>query len=74
MSLNGDLIHHHLRDYKDSFDLKERAWMTRRLAALTAVFLHYHHRCLGEWDVVLPVPSVRRCAASIVAQVVISGQ
>ena len=70
MSLQGGLIHQHLRDYKDSFDPKDRAWKTRRLAALTAVFLHYHHSCLGKWDAVLPVPSMHRCAPqAIVAQV-----
>lgn len=70
MSLNGSLIHQHLRDYKDSIDLKVRAWSTRRLAALTAVFLHHHHGCLGEWDAVLPVPSTQRSApAEIIALV-----
>ena len=70
MSLNGGLIHQHLRDYKDSLDPTTRRWMTRRLAALAAVFVYNHKSCLGEWDSVFAVPSAQRCAPqAIVTQV-----
>jgi hypothetical protein len=36
--------------------------MTMRLAALLAMFLHHHARCIGTWDVVASVPSETRVA------------
>lgn len=69
MSLDGGLLHAHLRGYKDNRSAAVRARMSRRLAALLAVFVEHHRMCIGSFDSVVGVPSATRSAvASIVAQ------
>lgn len=62
LSINGELLHFALRKYKDggNADIKQR--MAHRLAALLTVFVHFHSKCLGDWDVIVPVPSTSRVA------------
>lgn len=62
MSVHSGLLHRHLRGYKDDLDPEVRRAMSRRLAALAAMFLRTHARCLGDFDSVAVVPSVRRVA------------
>jgi hypothetical protein len=62
MSVQGGLSHHHLRGYKDDPDDPTRRRMARRLAALVAIFLRHHGGCVGEFDSVAAIPSVRRIA------------
>ena len=76
MSISSGLLHHHLRWYKgygpptSQAEVAQRARLTGRLAALTALFLQHHAGCLGAWDVVTTVPSATRSApASIIARV-----
>ena len=62
LSIHNELLHNTLRQYKDSTDDVTRRRMSQRLAALLTVFLHYHSKCLGNWDVIVPVPSASRNA------------
>lgn len=62
MEVLGSLIHDHLRNYKDSNNELVRQWMGSRLAALLALFLDRHRSCVGDWDLVTCVPSVKRVA------------
>jgi predicted amidophosphoribosyltransferase len=62
MSVDGDLLHRHLRGYKDDRSGAVRARMSLRLAALLAVYMKYHRDCIGDFDSVVPVPSVNRTA------------
>ncbi len=57
MSVGGDLLHRHLRSYKDDRSGEVRDRMSGRLAALVAVFLSRHSGCIGDYDSVVPVPS-----------------
>jgi hypothetical protein len=68
MSVDRELVHHHLRGYKDGRSEEERARLTTRLAALLAVFLDHHARCLGPWDYATCVPSETRSAVAKVAE------
>ncbi len=68
LSVHGDLIHRHLRGYKDDGDASTRERMTMRLAALLALFMSQHDECVGPWDLVTCVPSVRRVAMEPVVQ------
>lgn len=70
MEVLGSLIHDHLRSYKDTQSEFVRQWMGSRLAALLALFFDRHRSCVGEWDLVTCVPSVKRVAlAPIVSRV-----
>lgn len=64
MSVHGELLHHHLRNYKDGPNEDIRNKFTLRLAALLETFLSNHlHPCLGgDVDLVATVPSSRRDA------------
>jgi predicted amidophosphoribosyltransferase len=66
MSVHLGLLHAHLRGYKDNLDTAVRSRMALRLAALVSVFMANHQRCLGEWDYVTCVPSVRRAAPAAI--------
>jgi hypothetical protein len=66
MSLDRGLLHSYLWKYKRSADALTRDQCTRRLAALLAVFMEHHDECLGPWDYVSCVPSVRQVAMSAV--------
>lgn len=69
MSVAGGAVHRHLRMYKDAPDELTRERLTMRLAALLSVFMERHESCVGEWDVVVCVPSERRTAlAPVVAK------
>lgn len=68
MSIDGDLLHRHLRGYKDDRSEQTRARMTRRLAGLVAVFLHNHRGCVGAYESVVPVPSAERTAVEAIVQ------
>ncbi len=68
MSLGGDLLHRYLRGYKDDRRHAVRDRMSRRLAALVAVFLNKHGGCIGTYDSVVPVPSPTRTAANSILQ------
>lgn len=75
MSIDGGLLHRHLRGYKDDRSPAVRARMSRRLAALVAVFMDHHSACVGEFDSVVTVPSPTRAAVeSIVSQVRVLGE
>jgi hypothetical protein len=56
LSVHGELIHSHLRNYKDSPSADVRSRMSFRLAALLATFMSHHARCVGEWDYATCVP------------------
>ncbi|MHB1552806.1 MAG: hypothetical protein ACYCSX_03215 [Acidimicrobiales bacterium] len=62
LSVHGELIHSHLRNYKDSPSAAVRSRMSLRLAALLATFMSQHARCVGEWDYATCVPSATRVA------------
>lgn len=62
MSVDSDLLHRHLRGYKDDRSLQVRSRMTRRLAALIAVFMRNHATCVGPFDTLALVPSAARVA------------
>ena len=64
LSIHGELLHHHLRHYKDNPRPSVRETFTLRLAGLLEMFLHYHLRsCLGSpIDRVATVPSRQRDA------------
>lgn len=66
MSVDGDLLHRHLRGYKDDRDAQARQRMTTRLAGVLAVFLRHHRRCLGDFDTVCAVPSADRVAPEFI--------
>lgn len=68
MSVDHELVHHHLRSYKDGRSAEERERLTTRLAALLAVFLANHSGCLGGWDYPTCVPSAARCAVTSIAE------
>lgn len=68
MSVDRDLVHHHLRGYKDGRSADERERLTTRLAALLAVFLANHAGCLGQWDYAACVPSATRSAVTAIAE------
>lgn len=68
MSIDGDLLHRHLRGYKDDRSEQTRARMTRRLAGLVAVFLQHHSGCVGAYESVVPVPSAERTAVEAIVQ------
>lgn len=62
LSIHGELLHHTLRKYKDDANDEIKRRLSRRLAALLTVFLYYHSKCLGDWDILVPVPSAGRTA------------
>lgn len=68
MSVERELVHHHLRNYKDGRSDEERERLTARLAALLSVFMDNHSRCLGEWDYAVCVPSSSRSAVTNIAK------
>lgn len=68
MSVDGDLLHRHLRGYKDDRSAEVRGRMSLRLAALVSVFMEHHRRCVGEFDSVVTVPSPGRVAAEAVVR------
>jgi hypothetical protein len=68
MSLDGDLLHRHLRGYKDDRSADVRARMSLRLAALVSVFMEHHRACVGEFDSVATVPSPERVAVEAVVR------
>ena len=68
MSVDGDLLHRHLRGYKDDRSAEVRARMSLRLAALVSVFMEHHRRCVGEFDSVVTVPSPGRVAVEAVVR------
>ena len=70
MSVERGLLHHHLRGYKDDRSAAVRSRMSRRLAALTAVFLESHGRCVGPFDSVVLVPSRGRTAVTSIVELV----
>lgn len=62
MSIETEMLHRHLRGYKDDRNSNVRARMSFRLAALLAVFTANHESCIGEYDSVVGVPSPDRTA------------
>lgn len=68
MSVDGDLLHRHLRGYKDDRIAQVRARMAARLAALVAVFMEHHRECVGPFDSVVAVPSPVRVAVEPILQ------
>jgi adenine/guanine phosphoribosyltransferase-like PRPP-binding protein len=68
MSVDGDLIHRHLRGYKDDRSADVRGRMSLRLAALVSVFMEHHRDCVGEFDSVVRVPSPGRIAGEAVVR------
>lgn len=62
MSIDQELLHHHLRGYKDSRSGRTRDQMALRLAGLVSMFLRHHRTCIGEFDSVTAVPSSQRLA------------
>ena len=68
MSVDGGLLHRHLRGYKDDRSPAVRHRMSVRLAALTAVFLEHHRFCVGPFDSVVLVPSPTRTAVTSIVQ------
>ena len=68
MSVEGGLLHRHLRGYKDDRSPAVRNRMSVRLAALTAVFLEHHRECVGAFDSVVLVPSAARTAVESIVQ------
>lgn len=70
MSVHGEMLHHYLRGYKDEHNAAVRARMSWRLAALVTVFLRHHAGCVGAFDSVVAVPSLRRAAIEPVLQFV----
>lgn len=66
LSIEGGLLHQHLSGYKNLRDEAARRRMSRRLAALLAVWLPHHMHCLGEYDAVVTVPSTRRDAVKAI--------
>lgn len=64
LSVHWELLHHHLRNYKDGLHPEVRENLTLRLAALLGVFLANHlDSCLGgHVQRVATVPSSRRDA------------
>ena len=62
MEVRGELMHNHLWGYKNNQDELVRTLMSFRPAALLEVFVRHHRECIGEWDVVTCVPSVKRVA------------
>jgi predicted amidophosphoribosyltransferase len=70
MSVERGLLHHHLRGYKDDRSAAVRIRMSRRLAALTAVFLDHHRNCIEPFDSVVLVPSPARTAVASIVELV----
>lgn len=68
MSVDGGLLHRHLRGYKDDRSPEVRVRMSLRLAALVAVFLDHDGGCVGAFDSVVLVPSSTRTAAESIVQ------
>ena len=68
MSVDGDLLHRHLRGYKDDRSAQVRGRMSLRLAALVSVFIEHHRSCVGEFDSVVTVPSPGRVAVEAVVR------
>lgn len=68
MSIDGDLLHRHLRGYKDDRSDQVQARMSLRLAALVAVYMRHHGDCVGTLDSVVPVPSPARTAIESILQ------
>ena len=68
MSVDGDLLHRHLRGYKDDRSAEVRGRMSLRLAALVSVFIEHHRNCVGEFDSVVTVPSPGRVAVEAVVR------
>jgi hypothetical protein len=68
MSLDGGLLHRHLRGYKDDRSPEVRGRMSLRLAALVSVFMEHHRRCVDEFDSVVTVPSPERAAVEAVVR------
>lgn len=62
MSIHNEQFHYTLNQYKRAADAAVRRAMALRLAALLVTFLARHGRCLGDWDVIVPVPSPRGVA------------
>ncbi len=62
LSVHGELVHSHLRNYKDSPATGVRSRMSLRLAALLATFMANHAGCVGDWDYATCIPSATRVA------------
>lgn len=62
LSVHGELLHAHLRGYKDSPSVTVRDRMSLRLAGVLAIFMAHHEGCVGEWDIATYVPSPGRVA------------
>lgn len=70
LSVHGELIHDHLRGYKDSRSPSVRDRMSLRLAGLLATFMANHAECVGVWDYTTCVPSAHRVAlAPVVSRI-----
>ncbi len=68
MSIHNELLHRHLRGYKDD---KEplHATFTLRLAALLHLFLKQHQACIGgRFDCITTVPSAKRDAMKAIVE------
>jgi predicted amidophosphoribosyltransferase len=63
LAVERELVHDHLRGYKDDQSEAAREQKVNRLAALTALWLKGHADCLGPFDSVVTVPSPARDAA-----------
>lgn len=68
MSIEGELLHRHLRGYKYDRSGQVRARMSFRLAALVAVFMQNHGDCVGAFESVVSVPSPTRTAMQAILQ------
>lgn len=68
MSIDGELLHRHLRGYKDDRSGQVRARMSLRLAVLVAVFMRNHGECVGPFESVVSVPSSTRTAMEAILQ------
>lgn len=68
MSIEGELLHRHLRWYKDDRSSQVRARMSLRLAALVSVFMRNHGDCVGPFESVVSVPSSTRTAMEAILQ------
>jgi hypothetical protein len=63
LSAPNSQVHHVLRNYKDSKDSTVRARFTIQLAGLLEVFASNHGDCIGAFDVVTCIPSLRKRTA-----------
>lgn len=70
LSLHGQVLHHHLWQYKDSPSGIVRTQAIARLSGLVNEFFARHATCVGPWDLVTCVPSPERVALeAVISQV-----